>query len=214
MTPCHVLLNSTSAIALGCITFPVFLDKHNNISSKNICSYWRVTTSQYVLQVLLCPSKVKRLRQSCFNQTGFGYSHGHQSPQTSPFNANAAPAMGCKSCCDFSENRVHIIGKGRLAISRTSIPAIRKDLETFLDRIRILRSPGKRLQSQNSSFSYLLLFFLLHFDWKNFDVSCLHLSFVLVFLYAVISINLENLYFYIFIQHLQIWLVLSIKNWI
>lgn len=79
------------------------------------------------------------------NQAGFGYSHGHQFLQTSPFNANAAPAMSCKSFCNFSENRVHIIWKGRLAISRTSIPAIRKDQETFLDRIRILRSPGKRL---------------------------------------------------------------------
>lgn len=41
---------------------------------------------------------------------------------------------------------VDIIWKGRFAISRTSILAIRKDLETFYDRITILRLPRKGLQ--------------------------------------------------------------------
>lgn len=141
---------------------------------KKIISTWvffhcKVIALQFSLLLLFYVSphslvkkkkKKKKLRKSFSNHVGFRYSHGHQSPQTSPFNANVAPAMSCKSFCNFSENRVHIIWKGRLAISRTSIPAIRKDQETFLDRIRILRSVGKRLYPQKVILSPSAFLFL------------------------------------------------------
>lgn len=75
--------------------------------------------------------------------------------------------MTCKSFCDFSENRVDIIWKGRLAISRTSIPAIRKDLETFLDRIRIFTITRKMTsEPKNPICCFTLL--------PNFDVNYIH----------------------------------------
>lgn len=64
-----------------------------------------------------------------------------------PFHANAAPARVVKALAIPGKTGFTPFGKGRLAISRTSIPAIRKDPETFLDRIRISRSPGKHFHS-------------------------------------------------------------------
>lgn len=67
----------------------------------------------------------------------------------------------------LTENRVHIIWKGRLAISRTSLQAIRKDPETFPDRITILQSPGKQLRPKTHNL-YLstFLMFVWYFIWN------------------------------------------------
>lgn len=62
-----------------------------------------------------------------------------------------------------SESRVDIIWKGKFAISRTSILAICKDLETFCNRLKFYDYQEKDLTAKKKAsfppFSYLTLDF-------------------------------------------------------